>query len=342
MNKIIKEDIIEIISEIPGDKFLNKTVLITGANGFLASYLTFYFLFLNKRKKQKTKIIAIVRDLKKAKIKFKDFLDNDFFELTQHDVNNYFNYKGSINFIFHAASQASPKYYKIDPIGTTKPNILGTYNLLNLSVKKTPECFLFFSSGEVYGNTESISINETDYGVIDPISVRSCYGESKKMAENICVGYNVQKDINIKIVRPFHIYGPGMELNDGRVQADFIKNILKKENLKITSDGKAVRSFCYIKDATKAFLLIALNGKCAYPYNVGNPSEIYDVESLAHFLTKNCCDYDAKVIFENGSDNYLKSSFSLHAPEISRIKKIGWEPQTNIKEGFSKSIKSYD
>jgi len=342
-NKIIENDILDIINKIPGDYFSNKTILISGASGFLASYITYYFLYLNSiNKDQKTKIIGLVRNIKKAKLKFSQNLTDNYFHLIEHDINNFFNYDDEIHFIFHAASQASPKYYKTDPVGTLLPNTLGTINLLNLAKIKKPECFLFFSSGEIYGNNFSKYINENDYGVIDPLNIRSCYGLSKKMGENICLSYFIQNNINVKIVRPFHIYGPGMSLDDGRVQADFINKILKKENLEITSDGKAVRSFCYIKDAVIAFLLISLKGENTLPYNVGNTNEIYDIKTLASTLIENCCDYQARIIFKASSSEYLKSSLSIHAPSTFRMEALGWQPKTNIVSGFKRTINSYD
>ena len=342
-NKIIINDVIDIIDQIPGSEFSNKTILISGASGFLASYITNYFLHLNSIKKsQNTKIIGLVRNIKKAKLKFSQNLNDNLFHLIEHDVNDYFDYKGEIHFIFHAASQASPKYYKIDPVGTLMPNTLGTINLLKLATIKKPECFLFFSSGEVYGDSLKKYIKEGDYGVIDPLNVRSCYGLSKKMGENICLSYHIQKGVNVKIVRPFHIYGHGMDLDDGRVQADFISNITSKNDLIIKSDGNASRSFCYVKDAALAFLKIVLEGKFIEPYNVGNPKETYTIKNFAKVLVENCCDYSAKIIFDKTPNNYLKSTFSFHAPEINKIKSIGWIPTTNIVEGFNRTIKSYE
>ena len=341
-NKIIENDILDIINNVPGDFFSNKTILISGASGFLASYITFYFLYLNSiNKDQKTKIIGLVRNIKKAKLKFSRNLNDNYFHLIEHDVNNFFNYDDEIHFIFHAASQASPKYYKTDPVGTLLPNTLGTINLLNLAKIKKPECFLFFSSGEIYGNSSTKYIKENDYGVIDPLDIRSCYGLSKKMGENICLSYFTQNNINVKIVRPFHIYGPGMSLDDGRVQADFVSDILSKNNLTLKSDGSTSRTFCYVKDAILSFLKIVISGEYIQPYNVGNPNEIYTIKELANLLVENCCQHKAQIIFDKPSDNYLKSSFSFHAPSINKIKSLGWLPTTNIIEGFNRTIQSY-
>ena len=125
------------------------------------------------------------------------------------------------HFIIHAASQASPKYYGVDPVGTLSANVLGTMHLLDLARHHPVISFLYFSSGEVYGETASVPTKESDYGYLDPTSVRSCYAESKRMGENMCVSYHKQYDVPAKIVRPFHTYGPGMKLDDGRVLRGF-------------------------------------------------------------------------------------------------------------------------
>ena len=343
-NQIIEEDIIEICKEIPGKRFQNKTILISGASGFLASYLVKYFLYLNSlNSNQQTKVIGLVRNIEKAKNRFKAYLKDPMFELFNHDVNKKFDIKDSINFIIHAASQASPKYYKDDPVGTLKPNVLGTINLLDLSLNKNLDAFLYFSSSEVYGNNNSISIGENQYGILDPINIRSCYSEAKRMGENICISYGSQFGVNVKIVRPFHIYGPGMSLDDGRVYADFTKNLLDEADLIINSDGKAVRSFCYLKDATIGFLKVMLNGKQGYPYNIGNPNESYSIKELADILSKDSSGSRPNVIINQPQNkSYIKSSVSIHAPNIDRVEKIGWSPKTDVRTGFKRTVKSYN
>ena len=343
-NQIIEEDIIEICKEIPGKHFQNKTILISGASGFLASYLVKYFLYLNSlNSNQETKVIGLVRNIEKAKDRFKAYLEDPMLELFNHDVNKKLDIKDSINFIIHAASQASPKYYKDDPVGTLKPNVLGTINLLDLSLKKNLDAFLYFSSSEVYGNNNSISIGENQYGILDPINIRSCYSEAKRMGENICLSYGSQFGVNVKIVRPFHIYGPGMSLDDGRVYADFTKNLLDEADLIINSDGKAIRSFCYLKDATIGFLKVMLNGKKGHPYNIGNPNESYSIKELADILSKDSSGSSPNVIINQPqSKSYIKSSVSIHAPNIDRVERIGWSPKTDIRTGFQRTVKSYN
>ncbi len=346
-NKIIRQDLQQII-ETPIDwgRFSGKTVLITGANGFLPSYMVETLLFLNDEKITKDiKILALVRNLNKAKLRFKDYELNENLEFIVQDVCDPFTIDRKVNFIIHAASQASPKYFGIDPVGTLEANTIGTFNVLKLAKRQSIEAFLYFSSSEIYGilDENSIPIKENDYGYLDPTNVRSCYAESKRMGETICVSFLHQYGIPIKIIRPFHTYGPGMSLSDGRIYADFVSDIVNNRNLAIRSDGSARRAFCYLSDATVAFFLVLLNGANGEAYNVGNPNCEASVLELAQVLVKLFPFKGLKILRDERLElGYLKSPITRTCPDISNIGKLGWAPKIDIKEGFLRTILSYE
>ena len=345
-NKILQNDLKEIFeSRSDWSIFKNSTILISGANGFLPAYLVYFFQYLNSNKYSfNIKIIALVRNKDKAVRKFQDF-DKDFFTLIVQDVSKPINIKDKIDYIIHAASQASPKYYGVDPVGTLSPNILGTINLLELAKNNNIKSFLFFSSGEVYGqlSEDQIPIKENSFGYIDPTNLRSCYAESKRMGENICISYMHQYNIPIKIVRPFHTYGPGMLLDDGRVFADFVSNIVKNEDIVLESDGEARRAFCYLSDATEGFLKVLLNGENGEAYNIGNPFEEYKIVELAEIMIKLYPHKNLKILFKNKTQNinYLKSPLTRSSPDISKSISIKWQPSISAKEGFKRTIESF-
>lgn len=343
MNSIIKEDISSIINRFENwERFRNKTILISGANGFLPAYLVETFLGLDSI--YNTKVVALVRNKDKAKKRFSNYLDNSNLEIIEQDVCNEFNCQHKIDFIIHAASQASPKYYKTDPVGTLNANVLGTINLIKLAQKNNVESFLYFSSGEVYGEVkdEDVPIKEDTFGYINPALVRSCYGESKRMGETICVSYFSQYGVNAKIVRPFHTYGPGMTLDDGRVYADFVANILNNQNIVLNSDGSAKRAFCYLTDATLGFLTVLVHGENGTAYNVGNPQEEYSILELANILVNLYPEKKLAVILNTITNtNYLKSTITRNSPNINKLKKINWNPIVTVEEGFKRTISSF-
>jgi len=288
------------------------------------------------------KVIALVRNKKHAQDRFKKYKDDEKFVILLQDVCSEINVHETIDFIIHAASPASPKAYKNTPLDVIFPNVFGTKNILDFAVKKSVESFLYFSSGEVYGEPDTEVVCENDYGFLDPTNIRSCYAESKRMGESLCVAYAVEHGVPVKIVRPFHTYGPGMKLDDGRVFADFVANIVRNENIEMKSSGKSVRSFCYLADATIGFFTILLKGANQHAYNMGNPNESISIKDLAELLISLFPEKKLKVMCASQSKNYLESPVHSQLPNISKIGKLGWIPKTTIQEGFFKTVNSYN
>jgi UDP-glucuronate decarboxylase len=348
-NKIIKEDLQTIYnSDIDWTKFYNKTILITGANGFLPAYLVESLLYLNFiDSKNNVKVVALVRNLKNANSRFSEYLNNSNLEFLVQDVCEPILNKMKVDYVIHAASQASPKFYGIDPVGTLSANVIGTINLLNFSKINHVKSVLYFSSSEVYGelNPTQMPANEDVFGHINPTNVRSCYAESKRMGENICVSYHHQYDLPVKIVRPFHTYGPGMKLDDGRVYADFVSDILSNKDISMQSDGSAIRAFCYLSDATIGFLKVLLNGINGQAYNVGNPNEEYSILELAEIIVNIYPEKKLKVnkLIKLDNNNYLKSLVNKNSPDINKLSKtLNWMPIVTSYSGFKRTIESFN
>ena len=346
MNPIILNDIKEILadSSIDWSGFKEKNVLVTGANGMLPSYLVYTLLYLNKVCQYNIGIYALVRNEERAKLKFAELEDIFGLHLIVQDVSQPIKIEDDIHYIIHAASQASPKYYGVDPVGTINANVLGTINTLNLAREKNVEGYLFFSSGDVYGvvSPDKFPFTERDYGYIDLLKEHSCYGESKRMGEQLCVAYDRQYNVPTKIARIFHTYGPEMQADDGRVFADFCYSIARNENIILKSDGQAKRLFCYITDATRAFFKILLSGKRAEAYNMANPNGLISIVELANMLVKLYPEKKLKVIFDiqGGKEDksIIKSPIICAIPQCENLIKLGWSPNVSIEEGFKRVI----
>jgi len=328
---------------IPWNELSGKTVMITGAAGFLAAYMVETLLYLNETKGLGVRVIAVVRNPERFNKRFSNYLARLDFMCIKQDITSAIDEAPRIDFIIHAASQASPKYYDSDPVGTLSSNTLGTAHLLNLARKNRVKGFLYFSSAEVYGEASRIPTSETDYGYLNPLEVRSCYGESKRMGENMCVSWHHQFDVPTRIVRPFHTYGPGMRLDDGRVYADFVSDVVKGRDIVLKSDGMARRSFCYLADATAGFWMVLLCGENAQAYNIGNPDCETSIRDLANVIAGLGSHDSIKVKYEHRkrSENYCPTTISVTCPDITLAKSIGWEPVTSIEDGFRNTIKSY-
>jgi UDP-glucuronate decarboxylase len=324
----------------------NKSIMVTGGGGFIGSYLIKSLLHINKKHTLNLSVICVARKMDSVNHRLIDYLDEKNFKVILHDISNPLpNDFPNANFIIHAASQASPKFYGVDPIGTLSANSIGTLNLLNHALRNKSDKFLFISSAEVYGDpiNPEFPISEKDYGYLDPMNIRACYAESKRIGETMSVAWGNQHDIYTNIVRPFHTYGPGLSLNDGRVFADFVSDIVSNRDIILKSDGNAKRTFCYISDTVSGILTVLLSGKKNEAYNIGNPETEITIKDLASILVNLFPKKELKVKFEINTQNinYLKSSISRICPSIDKLKKLGWKPSVAIKEGFTRTIESY-
>lgn len=346
--KIIHDDILEIIHSniIDWNVFNGKTVLISGATGMLPSYIVLTLLYLVRDYNFKIEIICLVRNEEKARLLFDEFKDCKLLKFIIQDV---FLPLGNIeraDFIIHAASPASPQYYGADPVGTAKANIIGTINLLELGIKTKCESFLFCSSSTIYGNFENtdLFLKETDYGAIDSTNLWSCYAESKKMGENLCVDYFQQYNVPIRIARIFHTLGPTLNFSDGRAFSDLCKSVINNENLILRSDGTAVRTFAYITDTIKGLFKILINGKTAEAYNVGSAKNKISIRALAELL---CVLYKEKKLsvetnIPKRDFTYVKMKNPVNSivPDLNKLKTLGWNESKTIEECFLRTIDS--
>lgn len=344
MNKIIAEDLDFILNnDIDWEKFKNKTVFITGAYGMLLSYMTYTLLRLNELdSKFNVKVIVLTRNKEKAKKKFRYFAKSKYLKFFEHDLSSPIKIEGEIDYIVHGASYASPHYFAANPVAVILPNAIGTYYLLELAKLKKIKSFLFFSSGSVYGDANAKSeITEKDYGYMDPLNVNSCYGESKRMAENMCKCFQYQFEIPVKIVRPAHTYGPTMDIeNDSRVFANFVNNIIKGKNIIMKSDGSAIRSFSYIADVTVAFFKVLLDGENGEAYNVGDKDSYISIKELAEMFISLAPKKQLKLIIKKQTAD-ISNKDKKTLMSFKKVENLNWKCAFSLKEGLKRTVESY-
>ncbi len=346
-NRVIVEDVKFIVDgDLPWTKFRDKTILVTGANGFIPAYMVETLLYLNDHKKMGIQLVAMVRNLEKAKKRFSCYLDREDLEWLIQDASQPPQTDKNVDVIIHAASQASPKYYSVDPVGTLGPNVSGTAHLLEFAQHKNSENFLFFSSGEVYGDltVDRFPVSENVYGAVDPLAVRSCYAEGKRAGEALCTAWHHQHQVPVKIVRPFHTYGPGMSMHDGRVHADFVGDIVAGRDIVMKSDGTARRAYCYLADAVLGIFTVMLKGENGEAYNIGNNNAEMSVAELAEKLVALFPSKGLKVVRKErrAESEYVKSLLSRNSPATQKAQTLGWKPVTGIAKGFLRTVRSYE
>ena len=339
MNKIIYEDALQIIEDNDMEKLRNKTFLITGASGMIGAYISYVLKVLNDEKNMNIKIILNVRNINKLD---KYILDDKNIIIITQDVVEPFTYSDKIDYIVHAAGPASPKIMRDHPFETNIANTIGTYNTLQLAKKNNVNAYLFISSREIYGEpigNQSVFTEDGKLGEVDPLVPRNGYAEGKKAAENMCVSMHDEYGINTKIVRLAHTYGPGMSLTDGRVQADFLNNVINNQDIIMKSDGSSVRTYSYISDSVNAIFKVLLSSKDIV-YNIADDKEI-SIKELAQVLVG--LSSGSKLVMEI-DDTFKKGSAAFKKGILSneKIKKeLHWKPKYTVTEGFKRTIEYF-
>lgn len=331
-NNILQEEYCNIINILNShiDDLRDKSILITGANGLIGSYLAKLLSHINKTKNLNLKIYAMSR----SKIKLeKCFEKNIDINKVEQDLNNPLDINFHCDYIIHAASNAHPKAFSTDPVGTMKTNLLGTMNLLDYA-KDNNAKFLYISSGEIYGNNIDRAFTECDLGIVDTKLARSCYPESKRAAETLCMAYSTQYDIEVNVARLCYVYGGTITDTNSRADAQFLRNAVEGNDIVMKSEGKQRRTYCYVADAVSAILTILLCGKSPEVYNVANPNSIVSVREYAQTLADVS---GVKLRFEL-PDEIEAKGYSKPLDSIldsSKLQSLGWKALYGIKEGLS-------
>lgn len=337
MSKVLTEDIETIIKKpIQWEKLKGCSVLITGAGGMLGSYMLRTLAALNHQRQYGIEISALVRNPNKLPAECRDEVN-----ILQQDVTRPISAETGFDYIIHAASPASPLIMREDPVGTIAANTLGAYNTLELARQSGAKGYLFISSREIYGQpyADQKVFTEDTYGLVDPLDPRSCYPEGKKAAETMCACYRQQYGLNTKIARLAHTYGPGMSIDDGRVQADFLRNVVNREDIVLKSEGTAVRTYTYVSDAVSALFYILLNSE-EMVYNISSEDSTVSIRQLAQALVDAYPERNMKLVFDIPKDtgNSGCAPFTLGILGSDKLRSLGWAPAYGIKEGFMRTV----
>jgi UDP-glucuronate decarboxylase len=312
---------------VPIPKATRLRVLVTGGAGFVGSHLV-------DRLMERGNIVIVADNFFTGrKENIMHHLQNPFFELIRHDVVEPMLVE--VDQIYHLACPASPVHYKHNPVKTIKTSVMGTLNMLGLA-KRVGARMLLTSTSEVYGDPLQHPQKEEYWGNVNPIGVRSCYDEGKRVAETLCFDYHRQEGVDIRIARIFNTYGPRMALEDGRVVSNFVSQALRGEPMTIYGDGKQTRSFQYVDDLVAGLMALMDNEKEIGPVNIGNPGEFTMLE-LAE-VVKEVVNPNAKIVYkENTMDDPGR-----RRPDITKAKTtLGWEPKVELRDGLPKMVADF-
>ena len=343
-NEILSQDFENLVnSNLNIDKLKNSTVLITGATGLIGSLLVKLLNRYNIVKQTNIKIIACVRNEEKAKIVFEQIINDENLIIKLNDINNPIEMDIDIDYIIHAASATSSKYFVTNPVETILTAINGTNNILKFAKEKEVKGFIYLSSLEVYGTPNTTEfLDENQYGYIDPLSTRSSYSEGKRMVECLCVSYANEYNLPVTIARLSQTFGAGVDYNDGRVFAEFARCAIEKRDIVLKTEGKTVRSYCYSTDALSAILIILQNGESGNAYNVTNMDTVISIKDMAQLVCDTFKSSNIKVKIDIPSDI---ASFGFNPEMIikldsTKLLNLGWTPIVTLQEMFIRLVNS--
>lgn len=350
-----KKDVSYILSKARNELrwLAGKSLLITGANGFLGFYFVKTILTWNDTYPSKKIKLSVLSTFTHGVPKWLTIKRSDLVILKQ-DITTYtFPKKQPYDYIIHAASIASPIVYRKYPIETINANVQGLYRILEYllarkELKKPVQGVLYFSSSEIYGDPVKgyIPTPEEYRGNVSCTGPRACYDESKRFCETLCVNYQRVHNLPVKIARPFNNYGPGMKITDGRVIADFSKNIVEGSDIVMFSSGSPSRTFCYVADAIVGYIKILVRGKDGEAYNIGVERPEITVAELARrmiFLAKKRFSYKGKLIKKKSTDrHYLTDNPQRRVPVVLKARKeLGYDPEISLDEGLFRTLAWY-
>ncbi len=334
----LPSDIEEIVAGLGDDaqQFAGRTILLCGGAGFLGRYFTSVFARLNDHVLRQPCQVIVCDSLITSGSLGAAMTSPNGFRFLKHNVIQPLKLKEPMDYIIQAAGIASPYYYRKYPLETLEVATLGTKQVLELAVSRPPQGVLFFSSSEIYGDPDPqhVPTPESYRGNVSCLGPRACYDESKRLGETLCAIYHERHGVATKIVRPFNIYGPGMQETDYRVLPNFASRVIGGEPLHIYGSGQQTRTFCYVTDALIGFLKALLSGTPGQAYNIGNPVPELSMLELAKRLER-LMGKPLDIRTVEYPDSYPGDEPQRRCPDISKAAlQLGYKPVVTLEEGL--------
>ena len=353
-DEIVRQDVALIGRQASSelDALAGRNVLLTGGGGFLGYTLVHVLADIGRQDGREPVQLTIYENFSRGRKPWlEQFAGRPNVTLVHHDITKPLpDDVPRFDYIIHAASIASPIFYRQFPIETIDANVNGLRHLLDYA-KQAGERgapvagMLFFSTSEIYGDPspDAIPTAETYRGFVSCTGPRACYDESKRLGETLCVNFAAQHGVRVATARPFNNYGPGLAINDRRILPDLVRNVLNREDIVLLSDGRATRTFCYVADAVAGYLKILVKGQPGEPYNIGTEVPEVSMRDLAERVVEQGArlfGYTGRVTFQRSDDPaYLTDNPNRRCPDITKARTaLGYAPEVDLSEGLRRSL----
>ena len=322
--------------------YKDKTILVSGATGRLGRYIIDAFVEADVQYNLNLRVIALARNEKKLKDFFNDLEDYPNISFLVQDVNLPIRVNDKVDFIFHTAGPAAPRDFKDTPVETLWSHVNGTHNILEFARENGSSRIIYISTVEVYGEWLSDSlIKESDMGPLQHFNSRACYPEAKRLCETMFACYGKEFGIDYQIVHLSHTLGPGIVLDDGRAFAEFIDCALKGIDITLHSDGSSMRTYTYTSDVINAIMLMIEKGDSKEVYNIAANENLISIRDLAELVAELSPKRTTKVTFGEDAKGLPYLPFKLAIMDSSKIRKLGWTPQTDLRTMLKWTIESF-
>lgn len=326
---------------IPWEKLRNKTVLITGGTGLIGTALIQVLFFCGNKWELNINICLIVRDIDDAKNKLKPWIDS-YKNITFYkgEVESKIDIDKDIDYIIHGASPTDSAFFIKNPVETIKTAVFGTFNMLGMAVEKHVEGFIYLSSMEVYGESGTEDkLSEIDLGYMNPLNIRNCYPESKKMCESLMTSFVEEYGVHARGIRLAQTFGPGIKKNDKRVFAEFARCVIDRNDIKLLTDGSSKRCYLYTMEAVSAILVILLKGEDGQVYNAANTNTYCSIKEMADMVVREFGHGDIDVKFINDKKESKKfSPPHFYNLDTTKLEQMGWNANIGLKDMYERML----
>jgi dTDP-glucose 4,6-dehydratase len=340
---VLQEDIEYLAVHFDFSELYHSSVLITGATGLVGSQIVKLLSYLNRIQSAQITIYVLIRNIAKAHNIFHGLCENKYIHFIIGDIKQTPEINETIDYIIHGASETASKTFIEKPVETIDTAFIGTRTILDFAKKKSVKGFVYLSSMEVFGITDTRleEVKENDYGYIDILNVRSSYSESKRLCECLCASYAQEYGLPVRIARLTQVLGAGVDYHDTRVAAQFARSVIENKDIVLKTEGRTLRPIVYIRDAIAGIFTVLLKGNAGEAYSIANKTTAVTISATAEMVVQNIAKNSIKVVFDIDVPAEYVPNLNLNLNlNTTKLEMLNWKAEVGLEEAYRRIIES--